>query len=168
MHKLPAFLAVAALLWSSAASAARDPGLMLHDTHADSRRIGAAAQISLTLPLGRSVRDHGRATPRLALRAGPGITRQGPTVPVRGQTAVVALTELAVRPGHSTTWSLAGQPLAVRYSPQALREQRDGVPDRERQNISTVGAIAIGVGVAVIVGAVVFYDAVRDANRNSD
>jgi hypothetical protein len=168
MHRVRALIAITALLSASAAQAARDPGLMLHDTHADSRRIGAGAQVSLTLPLGGAVRDSDRALPRLSLSAGPSVARTGPAVAVRARSTVVPLTELALRPGHSTTWSLAGRPLAASYSTAALRERSDRVPDGERNNISTLGAVAIGVGVVVIVGAVLFVDAVRDANRNSD
>jgi hypothetical protein len=168
MNRVRALIAITALLSASAAQAARDPGLMLHDTHADSRRIGAGAQVSLTLPLGGAVRASERAEPQLSLSAGPSVVRSGSTIAVGARSTVVPLTELAVRPGHSTTWSLAGQPLAASYSTAALRERSDRGPDGERNNISTLGAVAIGVGVVVIVGAVLFVDAVRDANRNSD
>lgn len=124
-------------------------------------------QLSIVLPLGRTGSKEA-AVPRLDLRAGPSVTRSGPGVTLRSRTVVAPLTAMTLRPGHSTTWSLAGQPLMASYSQQALRERRDGVPDGERKNISTVGVVAIGVGVAAIVGGLVLYDHYRDIDRNSD
>lgn len=158
MHKVLAILAISGLLAGSAAQAAQDPGPMLHDIHDGSRRLGAAAQVRLTVPLGRAARDDSRAIPRLSLRAGPSITQSGAAIPLGARTTVAPLTELAIRPGYSTTWSIAGQPLAASFSPAALREQRDGLPEGQRNNISTLGVVAIGVGVAVIVGALVLRE----------
>ena len=157
-----AFVA-AALVWTPAAQAATDPGLMLHDAQSSGPRVGAGVQAIVSIPLGRA-RDDARTT-RLSLRAGPAVTRVESNTGIPVRTRIAPLTELAVRSKHSTVWSLAGQPLAASYSPQALRERRDGMPDGPHQNISTLGIVAIGVGVAVVVGAVVLYDRIRDTDR---
>lgn len=155
-------LATAALLASAAAQAAQDPGLTLH-TYGQARGIGVGVQAGVTIPLGKT-RSENSSGPQLSLRAGPSLTRGGATVSVRERVTVAPLAELAVRPSHSTTWSLAGQRLAVRYAHPSLREA-EGPPDGPRSNLSTVAWVAIGVGVAVIVGGLLFVDAVRDASE---
>jgi hypothetical protein len=83
---------------------------------------------------------------------------------LRDRTRVAPLAELALRPRHSTTLSLAGQPLAVSYATPALREAA-GPPDGPRSNLSTLGYVAIGVVVVAVVGGLLFVDAVRDASE---
>ena len=162
MHRLKTIAAALALV-AVPAHAAEDPGLTLHEGPGNARQVGMAAQASLTIPLG-GASSADTAVPSLSLRAGPSLTRSGPTVSVRDRTRVAPLAELALRPRHSTTLSLAGRPLAASYASPALREAA-GPPDGPRQNLSTLGYIAIGVGVAVIVGGILFLDAVRDASE---
>ena len=163
MHRLKTVAAALALV-AVPAQAAQDPGLTLHEGSGNARQVGVAAQAHLTIPLGGGATSADSGGPRLSLRAGPSLTRTGPTVSLRDRTRVAPLAELALRPRHSTTWSLAGQPLAVSYASPALRGAA-GPPKGERQNLSTLGYIAIGVGVAVIVGGLLFVDAVRDASE---
>ena len=155
--------ATALALIAVPAQAAQDPGLTLHEGPGNARQLGMAAQASLTIRLGGAAAAESGA-PNLSLRAGPSLTRSGPTVSLRDRTRVAPLAELALRPRHSTTLSFAGQPLAVSYASPALREAA-GPPDGPRSNLSTLGYIAIGVGVAVIVGGILFVDAVRDASE---
>ena len=49
-------------------------------------------------------------------------------------------------------WTIAGQPLAQVQSPVALRDELWPPINGEQRNIPTVGIVAIGVGVAVIMG----------------
>lgn len=163
MYRLTTFAAALALI-AVPAQAAQDPGLTLHEGPGNARQVGIAAQARLTIPLGGGAASADTASPNLSLRAGPSLTRSGPTVSLRDRTRVAPLAELALRPRHSTTLSLAGKPLAASYASPALREAA-GPPNGERQNLSTVGYIAIGVGVAVIVGGLLFLDAVRDASE---
>lgn len=159
--------ALAAVLGHAAAHAAQDPGLTLHDTRGDTRGIGVGVQATVAIPLGGGATTARSDGPRLSLRAGPSLTQAGSTVRLRDRTRVAPLAELALRPRHSTTLSLAGQPLAVSYASPALREAA-GPPDGPRSNLSTLGYVAIGVGVAVILGGVLAYDHLRDIDRNSD
>jgi len=162
MHRLKTFAAALALV-AVPAQAAEDPGLTLHEGPGATRQLGMAAQARLTIPLGRTA-SADTAAPRLSLRAGPSLTRTGPTVSLRDRTRVAPLAELALRPRHSTTLSFAGQPLAASYASPALREAA-GPPDGPRQNLSTLGYVAIGVVVVAVVGGLLFIDAVRDASE---
>ena len=162
MHRLKTFAAALALV-AVPAQAAEDPGLTLHEGPGTTRQLGVAAQARLTIPLGRTA-SADTAAPRLSLRAGPSLTRTGPTVSLRDRTRVAPLAELALRPRHSTTLSFAGQPLAASYASPALREAA-GPPDGPRQNLSTLGYMAIGVVVVAVVGGLLFIDAVRDASE---
>lgn len=163
MKRPTRILVAAALVWTPTAQAATDPGLMLHDTQSSGHRVGAGVQATVSIPLGRASDD--TRTTRLSLRAGPAMTRveSNTGIPIRSR--IAPLTELAVRSNHSTVWSLAGQPLAASYTPQALRERRDGMTDGPHNNISTLGIVAIGVGVAVVVGGVVLRNWIRESNR---
>ena len=163
MRILTSLVAVASLLSAPCAHAAKDPGLTLHDIRGEVRQLGVGVQLSIALPLrGKSSRD--AAVPRLDFRAGPSVTHFGPNVSPRSRTTVAPLAAATLRPGYSTNVSLAGQPFMTSYSAQALREQQDRSPEGERSNISTVGIVAIGVGVAAIIGGLLFIDALNDAS----
>ena len=163
MRRLKTFAAALALI-AVPAQAAEDPGLTLHDGPGNARQLGVAAQARLTIPLGGGAASAASTGPNLSLRAGPSLTRSGPTVSLRDRTRVAPLAELAVRPNQSTTLSFAGRPLAASYASPALREAA-GPPDGPRSNLSTLGYIAIGVVVVAVVGGLLFVDAVRDASE---
>jgi len=167
MHRSITLAAALAVLAPTAAEAAQDPGLTLHETHPGARRLGLGVQAAVSIPLGRGARAAAAERPTLSLRAGPSLTREGASVRVSERTRVAPLAELAVRPAHSTAWSLAGRPLAVSYATPALREA-EATPDGPHSNISTVGWVAIGVGAALVVGGVLVFDHLRDIDRNSD
>lgn len=158
------YVLVVALLPSLSARAADDPGLMLHDVNPGGRHVGVALQLSASIPLEGVGRQSTRPQPRLSLRAGPSVTRTGALISPRTRTTVAPLTELSLRPGHSITWSLAGHPFSVSYSQRALREQADAEQSSEHRNLSTIGAVAIGVGIAAIVGAVILVERIEAAS----
>lgn len=155
--------ATGGLILAPAAQAASDPGLMLPPAQASAYRASASAgvQAAFTMPLGARTRGDG---PRLSLRAGPGMIRQsGVGRPVRAQIAPLA--EFAVRPGHSTTFSLARVPIAQSYTLAALRDEQARRAPAGGKAVSTWGAIGIGVGVLVVaagVGLLVLIDEIED------
>ena len=163
MRSITTALALAALATAQVAQAAQDPGLTLHTTYGQDRRIGVGVQAGVTIPLGKA-HSQSAAQTRLSLRAGPSLTRTGADTSVRHQTTVAPLAELAIRPAHSTTWSLAGQRLAVSYAHPSLREA-DAVPEGPRNNLSTVAWVAIGVGAGLVVGLLLLDDAIDDASE---
>ena len=164
MSTIKTAAAIASLVAAPLAQAATDPGLTLHGTHAYARHLGVGAQARIVVPLSGARKGGANAGPTLSLRAGPTLSRSGVTVASRQRNLVAPLGELAVVEGRSTTWSLAGQPLAASYSSAALREQAGQAPEGPHNNISTIGIVAIGVGVAAIVGGLLFIDAVNDAS----
>ncbi len=162
MKTFATVLALVATFTAPLAQAAQDPGLMLHDTHGGGRLLGAGARVSLTVPLGQ--RDVDPPRPTLSFDAGPTVTRSGDGVRVRDRFRVAPLTRVALRPGYDANWSLAGQRVAQYESAAALTDRGSRLPEGERNNISTVGIVAIGVGVAAIIGGLLFIDAVNDAS----
>ena len=161
MHRMKLVMATLALAAAPVAQAAQDPGLMLHDTHADARRLGAGVEARVSIPLGG--RQHAAVAPNLSLRAGPSLSHTGATVRVRERSRVAPLAELALRRAVSTQWSLVGVPVATRYSARYLREGGGALPS-ERHNFSTLGYVAVGVVVVAVVGGLLFVDAVNDAS----
>lgn len=163
MRGFTAAIMIAALAAAQAAQATDDPGPMLHDTRTGGYRIGAGVVASVSIPLG-AVRADARI-PRLAVRAGPAVTRATPAATVRSPAWIAPLAEFALLPGHSTTWSLAGQPLAVRSTPAALRDGAAAGSDDAQRNMSTTGKIAIGVGVIALVAAGVYASLLIEASN---
>jgi hypothetical protein len=68
--------------------------------------------------------------------------------------------ELGFTGERSLTLSLAGRPVS-HLVPGGSKSE-----DERRLGISTVGVVAIGAGVALVVGAVLFADAVEDSREN--
>ena len=162
MQRMKIVMATLALAAAPVAQAAQDPGLMLHDTHADARRLGAGVEARVSIPLGG--RQHAAVAPSLSLRAGPSLSHTGATVRLRERSRIAPLAELALRPAVSTQWSLAGVPVATRYSARYLREGGRALPSGERRDFSTLGYVAVGVVVVAVVGGLLFVDAVNDAS----
>lgn len=161
MRRIIAILAVSGLV-ATPLQAATDPGLMLHDTYASSRQIGVGARASVTIPLGADPARARRTV--LAIDAGPATSRAGSAVRVGDRFRVAPLTRLAVRPAYDVQWTVAGKSLAQVQSPAALRDERRRPTTGEQRNISNVGIVAIGVGVAAIIGGLLFIDAMNDAS----
>ena len=71
---------------------------------------------------------------------------------------------LALNVGRKPTLTVAGVPAA-----SALGLQRQGEVDAKKKlGVSTAGWVAIGVGVAVLIGGLYFVHLVREADENSD
>ena len=162
MHAWKSIPAIVVLLAATATHAATDPGLTLHETYPLARQLRIGAQARVRIPLGQP--RSGPEPAVLSLRAGPSLARNAVSVSPRQRNAIAPLAELAIRPSHSITWSLAGRPLAASYTAPALREQAEREHSSARNNLSTVAIVAIGVGVAAIVGGLLFIDAVNDAS----
>ena len=166
MKTFATMLALVATFTAPLAQAAQDPGLTLHDTHRSGRQVGAGARLSLTVPLGR--RDAVAPRPVLSFDAGPAVTRSGDGVRVRDRFRVAPLTRIALRPGYDASWSLAGQRVAHYESAAAFNDRRSRLPEGERNNVSTLGKIGIGVGVLVVAAGVGLVILFHDLNENSD
>jgi len=159
MRRLTAIAALACLSFTSVAQAAGDPTYGYAQRSAP--RIGAGAQLSLTVPLGGRRDDAG---PRLSLRAGPSLTREAADRTIR-HNRVAPFAELALRPGRSTTWSLAGKPIAQSLTLAGLREEQARRAEAERKGVSTLGAVGIGIGVLAVaagIGLLVLIDKIED------
>lgn len=160
-----ALFVFASLCLSSSAVAADDPGLMLNDIHAHARQTGMAAQATFTMPLGKR---HGtmRAAdaPTFDLRAGPSMTSYGGYANTASRTRVAPTVGFSARADAPTRFTLAGQTLWQTRGPlgYALGEELEQGP---RHNLSTGAAVAIGVGVAVLVGALVLRDRIVDSSE---
>jgi hypothetical protein len=161
-NTLTAAAVIAALAAAPIARAAEDRDLS-YNAMPSARALGVGAVAQVAIPLGGD-RTSAAPGPRLSLRAGPSLARTGARLRPAERSQVAPLAEFAFTPGHSTRLSLAGEPLAVRYTPQALAERRGTLPDGDRQNISTLGWVGIGVAAAAIVGGLLFIDAVRDSS----
>ena len=142
-----------AFLSTTTAQAAQDAGLSVQNYRSAAPQSGVGAQLGVTLKLDsrRVVRDTERV--QLGFSAGPvmavqdartGITRRG-----GGNLAGFSL-----RPGHSATLTLAGQPVFTSYTVLgAAEEAKDeaGKPEKKnRKGPSTIGYIAIGAGALVV------------------
>jgi len=125
---------------------------LIRDTGAQERRMGAFAGARFRVSLDREASERLRAGLTLSptmhdlrsdgssrLRIGEGL-------------------EFGTSEGRAPALSFAGRP--VRQIVQGSR-----APDGDRRNISTVGWVAIGVGVAVAAGALWFFDAMEDASE---
>lgn len=156
--------ALAAFALSPVARAASDPGPMLPLAQRSAPRIGTGVQASISVPLGGRAEQTG---PRLSLRAGPSLTHEAGRSRLR-RTDVSPVAELALRPGHSTSLSLAGQPIARSLTASALREQAARGTAADKQPLSTLGTVGIVAGVLVVAGGIglaLWIDAIED---NSD
>jgi len=117
-------------------------------------RAGAFAGARISLSLGGR---EARRAPRIGLALSPMLSREGADGRRRIVIGEGAALDLAGGSGPRLT--IGGRRIAS-FGPGG-----DGPEIGRRQGISTLGAVAIGVGVAVIVGAALFYDALGDASE---
>ena len=118
----------------------------------DPLRSGTERRVSagIVIPLG----PRGTArTPQLELR-GTTIRHDGSDLAVFGRDGWLPRRERTTRVG-----------LTLEQSPRFTIDGRDMDARDDRHGISTLGYVAIGVGAAVIVGGLLFADAVRDASE---
>jgi hypothetical protein len=153
MRSLIFTAAALALVLGTSAQAAQDAGLSVQNYRSGGVQSGIGAQLGMTLKLDskRTVRNSERV--QIGFAAGPvmivpdaktGITQRG----------INNLAGFNLRPGYSTTLTLAGQPVAKHYTVLGADEQtKDEASKPEKKNRkgpSTVGYIAIGVGAALV------------------
>jgi hypothetical protein len=121
-------------------------------------RPGGFVGAQLKLPLG----DKTPSKPRAALAIAP--TRSQISAGGAVRTTIGEGLALNFAPKSKPTFTLAG----VRAD-TALALQRGGGTDPQRKlGVSTGGWVAIGVGVAVLVGGIYFVHLVHEADKNSD
>lgn len=87
-------------------------------------------------------------------------TLRSQTISGQTQTRIGEGLELGFTGKRPLTLSLAGRPVSNLLPGGAKSD------DERRLGISTVGYVAIGAGVALVVGAVLFADAVHDSREN--
>lgn len=154
MRSLILTAAAIVLVSGTTAQAAQDAGLSVQSYRSGGVQSGVGAQLGMTLKLDskRAVRDSERV--QIGFAAGPvmavqdaktGIVRRG----------ISNMAGFSLRPGYSATLTFAGQPVATRYTVLgAAEEAKDeaGKPEKKnRKGPSTVGYVAIGVGVVAVV-----------------
>lgn len=160
MRTLILTAAALALVSGTTANAAQDAGLSLQNYRSGGVQSGVGAQLGMTLKLDskRVVRDSERV--QLGISAGPvmavhdartGVIRRG-----GGNLAGFSL-----RPGHSATLTLAGQPVATRHTVLGAAEEA-GEPKKKRKGPSTIGWIAIGLGAAAVAYSTIVYIGLTD------
>ncbi len=161
MRSLTLTAATLALVWGATAQAAQDAGLSVQNYRSGGVQSGVGAQLGMTLKLDskRVVRDSDRA--QIGFAAGPvmavqdartGIVRRG----------IGSMAGFSLRLGYSATLTFAGQPIATRYTVLGAAEEAGKPEKKNRKGPSTVGWIAIGVGVAVVGTLAVGYAALTD------
>jgi hypothetical protein len=165
MRSLTFAFAALALVSGTTAQAAQDAGLRVQNYRSGGVQSGVGAQLGMTLKLDskRVVRDSDRV--QIGFAAGPvmtvpdaktGIVRRG----------ISNMAGFSLRPGYSATVTLAGQPVATGYTVLGADEQaKDEASKPEKKNRkgpSTVGYIAIGVGVVLAISAISLAVAIGD------
>ncbi len=166
MRRVASFAIITSLI-AVPVHAAQDSGPSYSAQPARSSVNGVGAQASVTLKFGdrRTVRGSQRLA--LGIAAGPVVT-----VPVRGQArqGVTNLIGFTVRPGYVSSLQLAGQPIVTHYTRLGAAEaegQEGGEEPRRRKGPSTVGWVAIGLGVtAIAVVGVGYYLLVNGCGGN--
>ena len=160
-----ALIVAASLCLSSAAVAADDPGLMLNDMHAHARQAGVAAQATFTVPLGtRSGTTRTADAPTFDLRAGPSLTSYGGYANSASRTRVAPTIRLSSGADAPTRFLLAGQTVWQEQRPLGYSRGEE-LEQGPRHNLSTGATVAIGLGVAVLVGVLVLHDRIVDSSE---
>jgi hypothetical protein len=172
MRSLIFATAALALVSGTTAQAAQDAGLSVQNYRSGGVQSGVGAQLGLTLKLDskRVVRDSERV--QIGFTAGPVmVAADAKTGNIRR--GIGNMAGFSLRPGHSVTLTFAGQPVATRYTVLgAAEEAKDEANKPEKKNHkgpSTLGYIAIGVGVVLTVGIIataITVDNIVDSVRN--
>ncbi len=158
MRKMLAVTACLGMMLSGPLSAATDMGLTLHQGRgaiAPSGSLGVQMRGSIRLGGKKSARAMDRVT--FGLNAGPVITTKSNNA--LGHKSVVGnVANIQFKPGRSVTLSFAGQPMTAHYTQLGFADaQRDKrLPSGPKQNVSTLGWVGIGFGVAATVLLVAF------------
>ena len=163
MRPVSAVATALALVSTTTAQAATDPGLSVQDSRSASLRTGLTAQFSMKLRLG----GRGVVKPMeklsLSASAGPVMSR------LNGTRSAPVMVSASVSPGYRTEFALAGQRVATRYTAAGLAEARaQGLDMDDRKGVSTLGYVAIGAGVVVVATLIAGALIIHDINDCSD
>ena len=157
MRSLILAIAATALVSATTAQAAQDAGLSLQNYRSSAPHSEVGAQIGMAIKLDRksAMRDSERL--QIGFAAGPVMAVQDrKTGAVRR--GIGNMASLSLRPGYSSTLTLAGQPVMTRYTVLGAAEnEKDEAQKPEKKNRkgpTTGGYIAIGVGVILAIGAI--------------
>jgi hypothetical protein len=161
-----------ALISGTTAQASQDAGLSVQNYRSGSLQSGIGAQLDMTLKLDskRAVRDSDRV--QIGFAAGPVMmVPDAKTGNIRR--GISNMAGFSLRPSYSATLTLAGQPVATRYTVFGADEQKKdeaNKPEKKnRKGPSTVGYVAIGVGVILVVGIIataITVDNIVESSRN--
>ena len=151
------FLAVTVLALSSPARAAQDAGLHLDNNRDAGVRQSLGGQLGMTLQLGSRQTVKGSDRFNLRMSAGPIASRSN------GKRSTANLLSVNLSPGYKAELAFGGHYLATRNTQAGFAEAKArGVDGKDRKGVSTLGYVAIGVGVVatvvVIAGALVIAD----------
>jgi hypothetical protein len=171
MRSLIIATAALALVSGTTAQAAQDAGLSIQNYRSGGLQSGVGAQLAMTLKLDSklAVRDSERL--QIGFAAGPVIVLPDARTGVvrRGISSVAGF---SLRPGHSATLMLAGQPVTTRYTvlgaAEEAKDQERKPEKKNRKGPSTVGYIAIGVGALLaigLIGTVIVADRIADSSE---
>ena len=151
LTKCAHFVALAALLGSVPLQAASDSGLTLHGTGAGQRNTGVGATVGIRIQLGsdRAVRQSERV--KLGIAAGP-VMALTDTAALNGvRRAQASFVGFDLRPGYSTSFTFAGNPIATRYTRLGAAEKdKDGGNDAKQSTGSKIGWVALVAGGVVV------------------
>lgn len=149
--------AIGSLTMAAPARAAQDAGLNLHNGRDAGVRNSLGGQVGLTFRLGD--RQTVRGSDRFSLRmsAGPIVSRSN------GKRSTANLLSASLSPGYKAELAFGGHSLATRYTQVGFAEAKArGLDGKDRKGVSTLGIVAISVGVVatvvVIAGALVASD----------
>lgn len=159
MTRTASALAILALIGSSTAQAAQDMGLTLHNgPRASAPRGGVGAQASVTIRLGdrRTVRESEKVM--LGIAAGPMLAIPSRNSAAGERRAIAGLASFTLKPGYSSTVSVASQPVLRSYTllGAAEADQQEGGETKPKKKqrtgdkIAWVAAVAGGVMVLLI------------------
>jgi hypothetical protein len=172
MRSLIFAAAALALISGTTAQAAQDAGLSVQNYRSSSLQSGVGAQLGMTLKLDskRVVRDSDQV--QIGFAAGPVMmVPDAKTGNIRR--GISNMAGFSLRPGYSAKLTLAGQPVVTRYTVLGADEQKKdeaNKPEKKnRKGPSTVGYIAIGVGVILVAGIIataITVDNIVESSRN--
>lgn len=150
--------AMLSLISGTTAHAAKDVGLTAQHFRSGGLQSGVGAQLSISIKLDskRAVRESERI--RIGFTAGPVMI--APNVKTgnihRGFSNMAGF---SLHPGHSVTLTIAGQPVATRYTVRGAAQKAQGDVSeqgrKDKRGPSPVGWIAIGAGAFAVAGLVV-------------
>jgi hypothetical protein len=155
--KFPAACAVVALLFGQTAMAAQDSGFIMTSAPPIATGRAVGAQVGLTVKFGNRAVTPAPSKIRLGIAAGPIISYRDRTSTAGYRRSEPGFAGLSLNPGRSLTLTLAGQPLATHYTALAAAERGEDDNKKDHKGPSTLGWVAIGVGVTLVATLAIGY-----------